>query len=335
MVDVESIAKAIAQAQTSLKKTQDDLDLLDVLKAKESQLKSDKIKYEKQIQDLQQQASDAVSEAQFMQKDSEVDPKELETKVQEYAKQMEKTPAEKRQAKMRAINKKLQQIDKLKLKDNLEPEAQKKVASEKSLKDKLAALERGEDVNSDDEAEPAPPAEKENGSAKAQEVQLEQGGEPLPSDPQERQKEIKKLEKKLKEIDQLKQKGGLLDKQAKEKRDSEQRIIQKVRALEQGKSTFVLDTVEEKAQQKLELEKTVKKLEKKLAQVEELKAKGGLDEEQQAKVDSEGALKKELHDVRQDVAAMNKEERERVAQRLGWEGEPEQKNGGKKKGGKK
>lgn len=333
MAALDNLAEEIAQAQLQLDKVTGQLDQLELLKAKEGQLKNDKKKYEARVAELRQSAEDVVKEGEFLGKPVEV-AVPLETKIAEITKVIAKTPKEVRMAKMKAINKKLQQIEKLKLKDGLDTEAAKKVASEPSLRKKLAALERGEDIaDSDDEVEvkeQAKPQQAQQAAAGFQGIE----GVALPEDAEERKKKIRALQKKLRDIEALKLKGGILDKQAKEKRDGEQRIIQELAALEEGKSVFVLDEAAEQAAQKMELEKQIKKLQKKLEQIATLKGKTDLDADMQAKLDSEKDTNKEVHDLQMDVAAMNKKERERVAERLGWDAEPEQKNG-KKKGGKK
>jgi len=310
MAEYETICKELALATKKLEEAQDQLDQLDVLKAKEAQLRKDVIKYTARVEDLTTQAEGVVKEGEFMQKPVQVAP--LAAKVEEARIELDKDPAKVRQNRMRAINKKLQGIEKLKAKDGpLDEEAAKKVKTEPALRKKLAALERGEDPDSDAEEEP-------------------QGGVELPSDPAERQKKIKALQKKLREVEALKQKGGMLDAQAKIKRDSEQHLIQELSALESGASVFVLDEAALFAAHKFELEKQVKKLQKKITQIAELKAKPSLDEDAQAKVDGEKDTKKELKDLEADVAKMNEVERKRVADRLGWEAEKKGKKNGKK-----
>jgi len=310
MAEYETICKELALATKKLEEAQDQLDQLDVLKAKEAQLRKDVIKYTTRVEDLTTQAEGVVKEGEFMQKPVTVAP--LAAKVEEARIELDKDPAKVRQNRMRAINKKLQGIEKLKAKDGpLDEEAAKKVKTEPALRKKLAALERGEDPDSDAEEEP-------------------QGGVELPSDPAERQKKIKALQKKLREVEALKQKGGMLDAQAKIKRDSEQHLIQELSALESGASVFVLDEAALFAAHKFELEKQVKKLQKKITQIAELKAKPSLDDDAQAKVDGEKDTKKELKDLEADVAKMNEVERKRVADRLGWEAEKKGKKNGKK-----
>jgi len=319
----ESAAAEIADAEHKLQKAQDQLDQLDVLKAKEVALRRDVQKYTARVSELRGNVDDTINAGEFFQKPVEsAEVEKIETKIAEARKVLEKGPAEVRLGSMRAINKKLQQIDKLKLKQGqLDPEAAAKIATEPALRKKLAALEAGEDPESDGDA-----------GAGAGAAAGEAEGQALPSDPEERNKKIKALQKKIREIDQLKQKGGLLDKQAKAKRDGEQMLIQELAALEEGKSVFVVDEAALHSAHKIELEKQVKKLQKKLAQIQELKGKSDLDADMQAKLDSETITGKELHDVQTDVGEMNKKERERVAARLGWQ---EEQKGGKKKGGKK
>jgi len=328
MSDFENLATEIAKAEHKRAEAQDQLDLLDVLKAKEATLRSDVRRYTARIAELRESVDDTINAGEFYEKPVEVATDVIEAKITEARKVLEKSPAERRLASMRSINKKLQQIDKLKAKGGLlDPEAEAKVKSEASLRKKLAALEAGENPESDGDVEPP---QQSNQGAPAEEEQDGEGVE-LPSDPEERKKKIKALQKKLREIEQLKQKGGLLDKQAKAKRDSEQHLIQELAALESGKSVFVLDEAALFSAHKLELEKQVKKLQKKMAQIAELKGKTDLDADMQAKLDSAEMTGKELHDLQTDVGEMNKKERERVAARLGWQEE----KSGKKKGGNK
>jgi len=80
---------------------------------------------------------------------------------------------------------------------------------------------------------------------------------------------------------------------------------------------------------KIELERKVKAINKKLESIAKLKGESALDADGKAKVASEGALKKEQGALTFQIGELNKKERERVAARLGWEAEQ------KKKGGKK
>jgi len=120
----------------------------------------------------------------------------------------------------------------------------------------------------------------------------------------------------------------VLDAQAKEKVASEHFINQEVAALEAGKKEVILmpKTADE---EKIDLEKKVKSLNKKIESVQKLKGQSGLDADQQAKVDSEKDMVREVNELQRQVAALNKKEAERVAQRLGFEAE-----NGKKKGKK-
>jgi len=133
--------------------------------------------------------------------------------------------------KIRAVRKKLTQIEKLKEKTDLDPAALEKVASEPGLMQELAVLE----ARLAGEPEPvaaAPPA------AAPTEVQV---AAPAPEpvtvpalSPAEQEKRLKALRKKLKQIEQLKEKGGELDADAREKVASEAALLAEVAALERG-----------------------------------------------------------------------------------------------------
>lgn len=213
------------------------------------------------------------------------------------------------QKRMKAINKKLQQIEKLKEKGgDLDADALQKVRGEAKLLKELDCLKKGEVYESDGE-EPV------------------SNFKPLPVDGESAEKRIKAIKKKLEQIDDLKKKakGGALDAEAKAKIDSEHQFKQELAALEAGETKVVftepsLDDVLEKIQaEKHELERRMKAIKKKLDQVATLKKKdqGSLDADAKGKLAGEKDLKKELGEIERKIGEVNKNERERVAARLG------------------
>jgi len=246
MAEIDNIAAEIATAEKKLEEVQGQLDQLDVLKAKEAVLRRDHVKYTARVAELRKGAVDEIGAGEFYNKTVEAAPS-LEEKIEEARIEQERDPEAERQSKMRAIKKKLQQIDKLKLKDDLEDEAKAKVANEPTLRKHLAALEAGEDPDTFEMPE-------------------------APAEPMDM-------------------------------------------------AAF--------AQKKDDLQRQQKKLQKKVAQIDELKKKSAdaLDADGQAKLASEAATKKEMGAVEKEIGKMNKQERERVADRLGWKEEPK----GKKK----
>lgn len=238
-----------------------------------------------------------------------------------------------RKKRMKALNKKLQQIDKLKEKPlaELDPEAKAKVQSEAQVKEELAALERGEDYDSSKKAPGPSWAEHGKQAASAQ----------LPTDEAERTKMLRGLKKKLQQIDGLKARDGALDPDARAKVASEHRILQEVAALERGDAEVVyedppeLSHGEQLTADKIDLERRVKNVTKKIDQIEALKQAGReLSAEEKTKVSNEAALKKERHDLQMEIGKINQKERDRVAERLGWQGGEDNGAKGKKKNNK-
>jgi len=244
--EIDSIASEIATATKKLENVQSQLDQLDVLKAAEPTLRRDLVKYTARVAELRKGGDEEIAAAGFYNKTEEVTGT-LEEKIEEARVEQDRDPEAERKSKIRAIKKKLQGIDKLKLKDDLDGDAQSKVANEPTLRRQLAALERGEDP---DALEPE--------------------------------------EKDTKDVD-----------------------------IDQEK--FAAD--------KLELQKQLKKLQKKVEQIDALKAKSAdaLDADGRAKIASEAATKKEMGAVEKEIGKMNKIERERVANRLGWKEEAKSK----------
>jgi len=171
--------------------------------------------------------------------------------------------------KLRAVRKKLQQIEKLKeKKDQLDEDARKKLATEPDLQREAAALElqigggSAKDAPPPKAAEPPPPAtqavepppptkkaakskpKQAPAPAKAQEAALvsvppaPQGApEPERTGPSlEQEKQIQKLKKKLGQIAKLKEKGDPLDPEAQQKLASEAKIHRDIELLQKGQN---------------------------------------------------------------------------------------------------
>jgi len=312
-----SLATQLAEAQAKLRGVEGKLDQLEDLKAAEANLRNQVSKLARTIAQLQKDIEDeAASQAFFQKAEEEEDDENHATSSgvsdSKAEGMQEKDPQLDRKNKLRALNKKLQQIDKLKAKGGaLDPEAAAKVASEPWLRQMLATLEKGEECKEkgDETQEEVPKKEDTSGQEK-----------PLPTEPTEREKRLRTLRKKLQDIASLKGREGVLDAEALAKIDSEQLYLQEVTALEAGNTVFVFDEAAAMLAKKYEAEKKLKKLNKRLEQIQELKNKGTeLDSEALAKVESEQALKKEIHQLQAQIGSINKQERERVARRLGWE----------------
>jgi len=310
----------IAEAETKLRHTEAKLEEIEALKVMEPKLRREAAALTIKIAELKENIESEAFHGE---------------EVEEAAPVVEKTQPAKirdadgdRKALMRTINKKLKQIEGLKGKEDLDADAKAKVAGEAKLRKHLACLEAGEtfvDSDKEDAAEPAPAA---NFQPAKEESDHEDQTVKLPADPEERKKRVKTLQKKLQQITKLKEKGGDLDKEAKEKIAGEDRINEEIAAIEAGKDevTFIEKTADDV---KNDLEKKARALEKKLASIAKIKNDENLDADAKAKVANEGALKKELGHLTFQIGELNKKERERVAARLGWEAEQ------KKKGGKK
>lgn len=329
----------IAEVEKKLSQVQAKLDEIENAKVLEPKVRKELASLTAKLEELQEGHAADTKEKIFLGKEDEIEQAAPEPVQQAPAKP--RTADDERKAKMKAINKKLKQIEGLKAKDDLDAEQKSKVANEPKLKKQLAAVEAGQPfVDSDDEKEAAPaanfkkaPVEKK-ASAGALPAASDDGSDDataksqkLPSDPAEREKRTKILKKKLQQIAKLKEKGGVLDDEAKQKIAGEDRVNQEIAALDAGKDEVVfVDKAPEDP--KMALEKQVKAINKKLEQIAKLKEASSLDADGKAKVASEAGLKKDLGHLQFEVAQLNKVERERVAAKLGWE--ESQKKGGKK-----
>lgn len=224
-------------------------------------------------------------------------------------------PEDARKKRLKALNKKLAQIAELKKKgpSTWDDEQQAKVKSEGMLLKEKAALEAGQEWDS--EAEDDDPED--------------EGRRALPEDAAEREKRVKVLQKKLKQIAELRDKpSSELNAEARQKIAGEIKLKQELAALEGGEAEVVYDETEVKTAEKVEVEKKLKAVKKKVAQIASLKeSKQASDftEEEKAKVAAEKALKKEISELEHKISTINKEERDRVAERLGWEVEQSKK----------
>jgi hypothetical protein len=227
--------------------------------------------------------------------------------------QAEDGEMDERKKRMKALNKKIQQIDALKKKGgDLDEDAAAKVASESELRHELQCLEQEKEYVPADKRTAWPP--EKNDKSKV-----------FPTEEAERTKLIRNLKKKAQQIEALKAKGEALDPEARAKVASESRLLQEIAALERGDSEVVYEdapppsVAEQLTDAKTDIERKVKAVQKKLDSIAALKESGrALTAEEKTKVDSEAALKKERHQLQQEVGKINQEERDRVEERLGW-----------------
>lgn len=198
---------------------------------------------------------------------------------------------------IRALNKKLAQISKLKEKGGeLTAEESQKVASEAQLLAEVGALERGEEFHPPEPEKEAPPvveaAPKQEEAQPApadEEVEppTEAHSKPPPASlaPADAEKKIKALKKKLGQIQKLKEKGGKLSPEEAEKVSAEAGFLMEVMELEIG----LLEP---------EAHKHAHGLQKKLEQIGKLKKKTGqLSAPEREKISKEKAMKQELESI--------------------------------------
>jgi len=339
----------ITKAEEKLRSVQDELEMIEVMKAKEPKLRRDEATLVAKIADLKEAMDAEKSEKQFFQQEEEEPVPDAKSKpkkeVQEAPKgptaPVQRDPESERKAKMKALNKKLQQIEKLKQKSpaDLDEAAKKKLSSEPKLLKKLDAIARGEEYE-DSEAEQVPAKEevvpepsavvKEEPQEPSEDGDNEAASMQLPTDPAEVEKRTRTLKKKLQQIAKLKEKGQL-DAEAANKVANEYRLVQELEALEQGKDEVVFQAPSEE-DMKHDLDKKLKTLRKKLDQIKGLKEKGGdLDADARAKVESEAALVREEQAIAAKIAVFDKAERARVAERMGWSAEASQNEEERKK----
>eukprot|EP00929_Paragymnodinium_shiwhaense_P039020 TRINITY_DN2052_c0_g1_i7.p1 TRINITY_DN2052_c0_g1~~TRINITY_DN2052_c0_g1_i7.p1 ORF type:complete len:356 (-),score=169.46 TRINITY_DN2052_c0_g1_i7:321-1289(-) len=318
--------ETIAEVQEKLDLVQKQLVLLDSLKKKEGALRKEEADLAARLEELE-------SAKEFFGKDEDGWDEVPKKKSGKTAALTFSSPAvnavmastvaasaeDQRKKRLKAINKKLSQITDLKSKglDNLDDEQLAKVYSQGKLEKEKATLQAGLDWDS------------------AAEETEDEGRRALPEEESEREKRIKVLQKKLKQIADLRAKPSAeLDAEARDKIAGEVKLKQELAALEGGQGEVVYDETEIKIAEKVEAEKKLKAVKKKVAQIAHLKESkeaAEYTEDEKVKIAGEKALKKEVNELEQKIASYNREERERVAARLGWEVE----NNKKKKNGKK
>lgn len=280
---------------------------------------------------------------------------------------MAEADAEKR---LRAVKKKLAQIDKLKEKGDLDADQQDKVAGEAALLQEVAELEAvlaGAGGATDPRPPaaqpsggcPSQPAEKPKAAAKpkskpaaAPPVAEEPTAEAESLSPMEVEKRLKAIKKKLGQIAKLKEKGGDLDADARDKVASQAELLREADCLERG-VPFVpavppkaeaapaaedapAEGEAEAAEAKDphaaaraealqpppadlglliddETEKRFKSLQKKLRDIGKLWERDKLDKLQERKLEEEPKLMEELGTIRAKADRLVAERRERVA----------------------
>lgn len=304
------------------------LQLIEIEKAKKQEAS-----VRKEIESLAAEIANRQSESQFFKKENNDDEEDTDAPAKSPAVKPGKSPAmsatkspaikaaeapeDATKKRIKALNKKLQQITALKEKsrDDLDSEQKAKLDSEEKILKEIDALKKGEVFEDDSD-----------GEAKRAD---------LPTDPAEREKRVKALKKKLDQITKLKESKATLDADGQAKVASERKIVQEIEALEAGHKEVMYqaqDPQEAFAEEKTALEKQLKALNKKLAQIAKLKEAGGdLDAAQKEKIASQKAVQKEAHVLTEAIANLNKQERARVEERLGWEADEKMgKNKGKK-----
>lgn len=208
------------------------------------------------------------------------------------------------QKRIKALRKKVAQIDKLKEKSGLSPEETEKVASEPAILKEIWALENGVPL------EPEVPAVKEEPKVEeapppVAEPEVEQEepepAEPPAMEPAEAEKRIKALKKKLVQIQKLKDRGGNFTPEELEKVASEPVIEGEVAMLEIG----LLEP---------EAKKSAMALQKKLNEIKKLKAKGGqLTSQEREKVSKLASVKREMDQLLAARPVFKQPEKEKPA----------------------
>lgn len=197
---------------------------------------------------------------------------------------------------IKALRKKLTQIEKLKAKGGgYTPEEAAKIASEPKILADIAALERGEEPapNIEIEAKPEQVPEDVQGNSSSEAIANAEAEEPpdAPAEPApelsplEAEKKVRALKKKIGQIQKLKERGGSYTKEETEKIESEVSMSAEVTDLEIG----LLDP---------EAKKTAVSLKSKLDQIRKLKSKSGaVNLQEKEKIRKEDGIKKELSDL--------------------------------------
>lgn len=361
MAAVAEALKALADTEGKLLVAKAKLEEIERMKAMEPQIRKEIAALTQKVEKCKAEAEEAKHNETFYAKSGEEEeaakqavakaeaaapkrPSDVEAirkAKEELTKSKQEIAADARAKKMKALNKKLKQIEDLKAKGGaLDKDAQAKVDSEPKLRKAVAALERGEDpVESDnEEAAAAAPVLEAAPAEPAQTTQ--QTVKQLPTEPAENEKAQKAIRKKLAQIEALKKKPrDSLDADAQAKILSKDQLEEELAALERGDAELVIcekTEAEVHSEERMDLDRRLKAATKKCDAVTKLKAaqKEGktLTEDEQAKVDSAKDLNKAKLDLQRQLQELDKKERDRVAERLGWEKEKEAK---KKTNGKK
>jgi|EP00927_Polykrikos_kofoidii_P014523 hypothetical protein len=195
---------------------------------------------------------------------------------------------------IKALRKKLTQIDKLKSKDNFTPEEKDKIASEPKILAEISALERGEEFEPERFMVVVPavvaPEVPEDPKPQDPPPEIREIAEPpevvLPDiSPVEAEKRIRALKKKLAQIHKLKERGGTFSKEENDKIDAEHDLNAEVENLE-------MNLLEPEAK------KTAKAIHKKIDQISKLRKRGGvLTLPEKEKLSKEAGLRKELAEI--------------------------------------
>jgi len=308
---------SVAATKARIAGIENELEEIERMKAKEEKLRRTLAALQKEVAEAEANGDVEEDEEQEQEEVEEEEaplPPPVATAPEPEPKQ-ELSPEQQRQKKIKALNKKLQQITALKEKGGeLDAEAKAKIGKEPLLRKQIEALKEGKEPPADESELPPKP--------KVHEM-VESEGVKLPEDEDERQKRVKVLKKKLAQITALKAKGGSLDAEQTEKVASERIVVREIQALESGAKEVVLGppTEHEKheiyLEQKHDLERKIKAISKKLGAIGDHKEKDGVHHTEQAKIENEAALKKEKHELERQLGQLNREDQLRMAHRLG------------------
>jgi len=314
-VEIKAHRKRIDEAQAELEE-------LEELIAKKEKLKRVLPALERELEEMLENADEEEEQGE------EEPEQEVEQKVVEEVPQVaapppveepkvELTPEQQIQKKIKALNKKLQQIEALKAKGgDLDADAKAKLGKEKLIRKQIEALKKGEDPPADESELPPKPAAHE---------MTESEKMVLPGDATEREKRLKALRKKMTQIVALKEQGGTRDKDAQDKINGERLVAREIEALESGATHFEIGppTQHEKheayLEQKHDLERKIKAITKKLSSINDHKGKAELSGHEQSKVENEASLKKEKHELERKLGDLNRQDQLRMSDRLGDE----------------
>lgn len=307
---------SVAATKARIAGIENELEEIETMKAKEEKLRRTLAALQKEVAAAEADEDAEEDEEQEEEEEEEAAPcvpvvaAAPEPEIKE-----ELSPEQQRQKKIKALNKKLQQIAALKEKGGeLDADAQAKIGKEPLLRKQIEALKAGKE----------PPAHEDELPPKPKPIEMvEPEGVKLPENAEERQKRVKVLKKKLSQIAALKAKGGSLDKEEQDKVASERLVVREIEALESGAKQVVLGppTEHEKheiyLEQKHELERKIKAISKKLGAIGDHKVKNDVHHTEQAKMENEASLKKDKHELERQLGQLNREDQLRMAHRLG------------------